>query len=144
MKNKRGFTLVELMIVIAIIAVLASIIMPKMGGARNKALMESCKTNLRHIAVAMSLYNNDYGSFTPNTGATETFYVNCSYLVPVYLKSTPLCPTGHRYCISSPSPAWRLIPAGAVRIYSYGSSGCHTGVGDNYPYTWIGGPVVDH
>jgi len=144
MKKQTGFTMVELMIVVAIIAVLASIIMPKMSGARNSAKLNACKANLRHIAVAMSLYNTEYTFFTPNTGSTEVTYVDCNYLIPNYLKATPRCVTGHRYAISAPSPSWRAIPAGAVRIYCYDSAGCHAGLADNCPYTWIGGPIKDN
>jgi len=48
-KKKTGFTMIELMIVIAIISILATIIIPKMTGARDKSKLEACKTNLKHI-----------------------------------------------------------------------------------------------
>jgi len=75
--RKNGFTMVELMIVIAIIAVLASIIMPKLGGARDKAAFESCKQNVKNIAAALEMYaaasNGSYGTSTSSVNSGYIF-----------------------------------------------------------------------
>ena len=108
--------MVELMIVIAIIAVLASIIMPKMGGARNKAALSACKGNLKHLAIALEMYANQNGGDVQSGRPT--------YLVTSgYLKTEPLCPLGNRYYIWAHygSGGWRQCPAGG-RLVVCGSA----------------------
>jgi prepilin-type N-terminal cleavage/methylation domain-containing protein len=62
-KASHGFTLVELMVVISIIAVLAAIIIPVAVSSREKAKQTECRSNLRAIAVAMRNYHTDNGFY---------------------------------------------------------------------------------
>ncbi|HZO92455.1 MAG TPA: prepilin-type N-terminal cleavage/methylation domain-containing protein [Candidatus Baltobacteraceae bacterium] len=56
---ERGFTLIELMIVVAIIAILAGILIPNFVNARAQAQTAACESNLRSIATALELYYTD-------------------------------------------------------------------------------------
>jgi prepilin-type N-terminal cleavage/methylation domain-containing protein len=58
-KTKRGFTLVELLVVIGIIAVLVGILLPTLGRAREAAKRTACLSNLRSIGQMFMLYAND-------------------------------------------------------------------------------------
>jgi len=60
-----GFTLIELMVVIGIIAVLLSILMPVMGKVRDQARMTQCASNLRNIGQAASVYLNMNDHYFP-------------------------------------------------------------------------------
>ncbi len=65
-RNKtRGFTLVELLVVIGIIAVLISLLLPALGRARSAAYAAKCGSNLHQIGVAMSVYLADNKSVYP-------------------------------------------------------------------------------
>ena len=61
----RNFTLVELLIVIAIIAILASMLMPALKSTREKAYEIKCKGNFRQIGFATGDYTGDYNSWLP-------------------------------------------------------------------------------
>ena len=62
----RAFTLIELLIVIAIISVLAAILFPVFAGAREKARQTTCLENIRQLGLAVHLYQQDFdGCFVP-------------------------------------------------------------------------------
>lgn len=65
LKRKEGFSLVELMIVVAVISILAAIAIPSYLGIQRKSARSEAKANLQAIAVALEGYmaeNNDYGA----------------------------------------------------------------------------------
>ncbi|MDD5645083.1 MAG: prepilin-type N-terminal cleavage/methylation domain-containing protein [bacterium] len=73
-----GFTLIELLTVIAIIAILAGILMPVVGSAQKKAAEIKAKSLIESIAVAIKMYEMDFGDFPPDDNHASSVNFNRS------------------------------------------------------------------
>ena len=119
MRTRHGFTLIELLVVIAIIAILAAILFPVFARAREKARQSSCLSNLKQLATAEKMYEQDYddrtGCYCSTIGVSSTARMSwCDMLAP-YVKNTQIfeCP--------SSSLRWRTVYGpGVARAGSYG------------------------
>jgi prepilin-type N-terminal cleavage/methylation domain-containing protein len=78
-RSSGGFSLVEVLIVTAILTLLAGIIFTASGPARRMAQVASCASNLRQIGMAYSMYLSDYGQY-------PDFHVLVQDAAPIYLK----------------------------------------------------------
>ena len=92
-KRRRGFTLIEIMIVVLIIAVLLAIAIPNFMKARDTSRTKACVANLRQLDTAKMQYAMD----EKKVGIDE---VAMDALVPTYIKNTVTCPSGGIYTVN--------------------------------------------
>ena len=67
-RDHQAFTLIELLIVIAIIAILAAILMPVLSSAKQRADQVYCLNNMRQWALAFRMYSDDNNNYVPEEG----------------------------------------------------------------------------
>jgi prepilin-type N-terminal cleavage/methylation domain-containing protein/prepilin-type processing-associated H-X9-DG protein len=72
MPGRRGFTLIEILVTVAIIAILAAILFPVFARARENARKAACMSNLKQIGLAMMQYTQDYDETYPTAWTTDT------------------------------------------------------------------------
>lgn len=92
MKNRKGFTLIELMIVIAIIGILAAMAIPNFKKAREQAREKACYSNIRVLLGAIEMYNMDHSVMLNSPDQSKLLGA------AGYLKAAVVCPeTGGTY-----------------------------------------------
>lgn len=105
-RQQQGFTLIEILVVIAIIAILAAILFPVFARARENARRASCLSNVKQIGLASLQYAQDYdGRLVPSTGAEGFSFYWFQGLEP-YLKSQQIffCPSDSIDSLSATTP----------------------------------------
>lgn len=130
-RNQRGFTLIEIMVVMVILGLLVAVVAPNIMGRSDQAKVTVAKTQMSNIANALDLYRLDNGHY-PSTQQGLEALVNRPSGTPEpknwnpdgYLKNVPEDPWDNEYEYMSPGSE------GAYDLYSLGSDGQEGGDGD--------------
>ena len=130
MRKKQKFTLIELLIVIAIIAILAGMLLPALSRARETAKSASCKSNLKQIALGHEQYamdNDGYTTWGYNKGLTFWYYLYPYLAGGRYPDRTAKEPIHIKLAVC-PSAKYKYMYTGngdyAVGSYGYNAKAC--------------------
>jgi len=127
--HRAGFTLIELMIVVVILGILATIIMPRILGRPEQARRMKAKIDIRNIESALALFKTDTGRFPSTSEGLEVLVTDPGikgYSSDGYLDKMPLDPWSGKYIYISPG-----VNGKDYDLESYGKDGEDGGTGDN-------------
>ncbi len=124
-----GFTLIELMIVVVILGLLATIVMPRILSRPEQARRTKAKIDIRNIESALALFKTDTGRFPTTSEGIEALVSDPGikgYSPDGYLDKVPLDPWGNKYVYISPG-----VHSRDYDLESYGRDGEDGGTGDD-------------
>lgn len=133
-KSNRAFSLIELLVVLAVLVVLAATLLPAMAGTKRNSKRVQCLANLRQIGVGCSVYANDFNGWYPieAVGAVNNYPTKVNYMGGIHY-------TRYIYTTSG-------APDGTVMPRSYalgGTSAPYQGFDQNLGYLYGGGMIPD-
>jgi general secretion pathway protein G len=132
LRDRKGFTLIEIMVVVVILGILAAIVVPRLLERPEEARVVKAKTDIKGLEEALGLFKLDNG-FYPTTEQglqalvtkPETGRIPGKYPDGGYLKKIPTDPWGNDYVYLSPGIH------GSFDLISYGADGEPGGEGKN-------------
>ncbi len=127
-RKKGGFSLIELLIVMVILGLLASLVGPKMFGKLGMAKQKTAQAQIEMLLTAMDAYRLDMGVYPSGSDGLEALVNNPGddkWVGPYLAKGVPLDPWGNPYNFESPGQN------SEIDIYSYGLDNQPGGDGEN-------------
>lgn len=125
--SQRGFTLIEIMVVVVIIGILGAIVVPQFMSRPDQAKVTAAKTDLQAIATALEMYRLDNFQYPSTQQGLEALYKRPSGLPAArnwnaqgYLKNLPVDPWSTPYQYLNPGVK---SADGTYDLYSLGSDG---------------------
>lgn len=128
-RNQRGFTLLEIMVVVVIIGLLLAIVAPNLIDRKGQAEVTKAKFDVRALESALDAYRLDMGSYPSTDGGLEALTQKPSdaprWKEGGYIKSLPKDPWGRDYQYLNPGVQ------GTIDVFSLGADGAQGGEGLN-------------
>jgi len=131
--SEAGFTLLEIMVVVVILGILATMIAPQILGRADEARITKAKSDIVSLGAALDLYQLDNYVYPTTTQGLEALYVKPTeppepknYKKGGYVKALPQDPWGNDYLFLNPG-----VKGGIYDLYTLGADGEEGGEGVN-------------
>jgi general secretion pathway protein G len=131
MKSKRGFTLVEILIVVVILGILAAIVIPQFTNASTEAKLSSLKSDLQTVRSQIELYKIQHDDSAPTAANfTAQMTVQDANGFGPYLQKVPTNPFsgGNSVTADGSGGDWKLETASGVTTFTAADGGSTDGV----------------
>jgi general secretion pathway protein G len=106
-KSPKGFTLIEVLVVVALIGILSAILVANYNDARKNSRDKIRKSDLKSIQLAVELYKSQ----------NSTYPANISSLSPTYLASVPVDPSGSSYSYTTNGASYKVFTSNVESAY---------------------------
>ena len=94
--TRGGFTLIEVLLVVAILGILAGVVVVNFAGKQKKAQIDACRSSIQNTCTAVDMYEVDTGRFPPNLNALVQNDGSPNWNGP-YVRSAMQDPWGHEF-----------------------------------------------
>ncbi|NGZ87552.1 type II secretion system major pseudopilin GspG [Duganella aceris] len=128
----RGFTLIEIMVVVVIMGVLAALVVPKLLSRTGESKVAAAKVDIATVMQALKLYKLDNSRYPTTEQGLQALLVKptsgpaaSGWKAGGYLEKMPKDPWGNQYQLLSPGVK------GEIDVFSYGADGAPGGTGDD-------------
>jgi len=139
-----GFTLIELLVTIAIIATLAAIVAPALFGNVGQARVNSARSQIQILALALDAYRLDNDAFPTSDQGLEALRTlpasgepPANWKGPYLRQLVPIDPWGRPYVYAAPG----IVNPNSYDLYTLGKGGKPGGEGEDADITSWNGPV---
>jgi prepilin-type N-terminal cleavage/methylation domain-containing protein/prepilin-type processing-associated H-X9-DG protein len=119
--HRSAFTLIELLIVIAILAILAAILFPVFAAARERGRIATCASNARQLGLASHMYAQDYDEQLPAAPSFFNPHARVKTALAPYVRTESLfyCPSAAGEALIGDTPANRAAGNISYHYWSY-------------------------
>lgn len=110
-RRQAGFTLIEVLLVVAILGILAGIVVVNLSGRQEQSMIRAARASIGAISTAVDLYEVDTGRFPGGLGALTADDGAPNWSGP-YLRSAAIDPWGQAFSFSSSGNSYKITSGG--------------------------------
>jgi general secretion pathway protein G len=119
-RNRAGFTLIEVLLVVAILGILAGVVVVNFSGKQERSMIQAARASIAAISTAVDMYETDTGRFPPSLGALVENDGSPNWHGPYIRGGLPKDPWGTEFGFTSGEGSFKVTSAGPDRSMGTG------------------------
>ena len=109
---RSGFTLIEVLLVVAILGILAGVVVVNFGGKQKGAMIKACRASIQNICTAIDMYEVDTGRFPPSLNALVASDGAPNWNGPYLRGGMPVDPWGNQFGYTKQGNVYKVTSPG--------------------------------